>query len=384
MALPSNMLGSFFKLVSVPKYGFLTRNGNKLVPGSKFSNTDIERGLIKYINERVPEEWESPSSEDSFTFVLWNSDIGTITSESYLPCYDNDNMPFPTPMDGIFTFTIRINPIAPPIVEISSSYFILSENSSIRFDNFYFNSDNPGYSPNEIVHRITSDLKYGYIRVRGNKTDTFTQADVLSKSVSYVSGSKSGVEHIELMSCNIASMCATSTFDITVVPEFKQIGDNVIYGQTGSVFIWDFKANRPHVIWELVNGTTRGPKNAPIPDDEIIESLSTIVSETPNQQVPNNTVLPEYRNLKESVLWDGGLPPGMMCSNMGYLETAERKPLSLAGSQPWVLPNRESEYFFTMKAIDAETGLVCYRRYQLVVNTDGTNIAGLLSESKSL
>lgn len=384
MALPPNMLGSFITIKTLPRYGYLTRNGTRLVPGSKISNSDIARGIVKYTNERMPEEWEDPNQEDSFTFTLWNSDIGTITSSSYVECFPNDDMPFPTPADGIFTFVIRINRISPPVLQVDSSHFVLPENNSIRLDGFYFNATNGGFTPNEIVHRITSELKYGYFTVRGARTTSFTQADVQSKSVAYVSGNNSGVEHVEFTSCNTQSMCSTNSFDIQIVPEFKQIGDNILYGQTGSVFVWDFQANRPHVVWELVNGSNRAPRNAPPIPETLIENLSVIVSETTGQQVPNESVLPQYRNLHETILWDGGLPFGVMCSNIGYIETAERRPLSQAGSQPWVLPKHESEYFFTIKATDAETGFVCYRRYKLIVNTDGTSIDGLTSESKSL
>ena len=59
-----------------------------------------------------------------------------------------------------------------------------------------------------------------------------------------------------------------------------------------------------------------------------------------------------------------------------------REPPSISGSQPWYFTNNlDQQYDFNLTAIDPTTGKRATRKYRLVVNSTGTNINGLNSET---
>ncbi len=376
----------FFKIRKLPVLGYLTKNGVPLQVGSKFTQADIMAGKILYHNT-VPIEPGETEAEDSFEFSLWDPELGNITLSSYSLCMPPREIE--TPEDGIFVFPITIVKPTVPGSTVTGEPLTLREEGTLLIDQFVLSVTDDGYEPEQIIHTITNTLVNGYISLRGRSTTMFTQADVNQQDVVYVNTKLgNGIERLEVTTCNIKSRCVDSSLEFTITPKFRQTGDNVIYAEIGSIFNWTFSTNATEALWELKDGTVEPPLGAmPFADYIVDWSTYTETSDLPvnsPERGPGYDKLSSYRNIKEKLYWDGGLPLGTTLSSVGYFGTTERTPASQAGTQPWLLPYHPGRYPFTATAYNPKTGETSTRRYVLVLTSSGLSNDGLASESIDL
>jgi len=371
---------AYFKIHKLPALGLLMKNGIPLQVGSKFTQSDINENRITYRHTAITGQ----NALDSFDFTLWDSELGAITTSSYGPCMPPRDIE--TPADGVFRFAISILNV-PPINTVTPDTLELLETETLTLTMGIFNVVNAGFTPDQVIHTLRKPLSHGYITLRGKRSSTFTQADVNAGDVKYVNTHVgTGIERIEVTSCNLRSGCIDFDFTINILERFKITGDNVIYVKTGSRFVWEFTANRPSVLWSLSGGTEERPPYATERDLSIIGWSSYAMSS--DQPYDSEGRGPGYdklfRNVRETLYWDGGLPKGIYLSNIGYMTCSLRNPPSLAGSQHWTIPNTPGEYPFEMIAFDATTGQMDSRKYMLVATMSGFSGSGLSSESKDL
>ena len=379
-----NAAPGYCKLYQLPTLGYLSRNGKRMIVGDKFGQADIKMGVIRY-HHTVPFELGAIQAEDSFKFTLWDTNNGNITAASYSRCMPQG---IGVPEDGIYTFAISIRKATRPSGQVWPEALSLLEEGSFRLTYSYLDISEPGYELDEIIHTIAEPLTNGYISVRGNASKSFTQADLSAGDVVYHNTRLGdGTDVLKLTTCNINSRCTSFELKFAIRRKFRQTGDNIIYAEVGTAFNWTFQSNAEEAVWTLKGGVMTPPKNAAPTAGYIIEWSTysrgaTVVVDPANGHGWDK--LPEYRNLKEQFYWDGGLPLGMVLSNVGYIETADRRPSSLAGNQAWKLPLYAGSYPFELTAYDPRTGESHSRRYVLVLTDTGLSIDGLTSESRDL
>lgn len=380
----------FYKLLLLPTLGYLSRNGVRMVTGDRFSQHEINSGLIRYTHTVAFEPGET-EAEDSFKFTLWDSFNENITADSYSSCFpivSADDEPPVIPEDGVYEFLIHIRRPTNPTVEPWTELIIVREETSTPLT-YQIQASEPGYSSDDIVHTLIKPMTNGFIRVRGITSKSFTQADVDAGDVVYVNTALGdGTDTIWLKTCNLVSRCVESKFEIQIEPKFRQIGDNIIYGPTGGVLHWEFQTNALDALWELRGFSLVAPQNSKPRANYIIEwstytETNTLPVDSPERGHGFDKLI-EYRNLKEKLYWDGGLPLGVFVSSVGYLSNGDRSPVSQAGSQPWKLPSSAGSYPFTLTAYNPRTGESDIRRYMLVVTDSGLSIDGMASESRVL
>lgn len=376
----------FYKLRKLPTLGYLSNNGVPLQVGSKFTQADINLGKILF-HHTVPLELGVDETTDSFQFSMWEEDLGDITGGMYSDCMPEREID--TPVDGLFTFVITIRRAVDPIAVVWPDTIQLREEGSLILSNAYLNVTDAGYASDEIIYTTAVQPKNGYVSLRGRKSDMFTQADVNAGDVVYVNTRLGdGTELLEFTVCNIKSRCVDVSLGLTINAKFRQTGDNVIYAEIGTRFNWTFSSNVENALWELRAGTEVPPKNTPPSAGYILDwssyaETSDVPADSPDRG-PGYDKLQSYRNIKERLFWDGGLPLGMTLSSVGYIGTADRKPTSLAGSQPWRLPLKPGRYPFTVMAFNPRTSESHIRRYVLVLMDNGLSNDGLASESIDL
>ncbi len=376
----------YFKIRKLPIFGYLTKNGVPLQVGSKFTQADIMAGKILYHNT-VTIESGNDEAEDSFEFSLWDPELGDITLSSYHLCMPPREVE--TPEDGIFVFPITIVKPTVPEATVTGEPLTLREEGRLLIDKFVLSVTDAQYEPDQIIHTVTNTLENGYISLRGRSANMFTQADIDQEDVVYVNTKLgNGIERLEVTTCNIKARCVNSALEFTIAPKFRQTGDNVIYAEIGSIFNWTFSTNATEALWELKDGTEEPPLSAmPFADYIVDWSTYAVNSDLPvgsPDRGPGYDKLPSYRNIKEKLYWEGGLPLGTTLSSVGYFGTTERTPASQAGTQPWFLPYHPGRYPFTAIAYNPKTGETHTRRYVLVLTSSGLSNDGLASESVDL
>ncbi|MNR88506.1 hypothetical protein D3C72_194440 [compost metagenome] len=375
-----------YKIRKLPTLGQLSQNGTLLQVGSRFTQADINAGRILY-HSTVPLDPGVDQIEDSFEFSMWQEGLGDITGDMYSDCMPPREIP--TPANGIFVFPITIKRPVDPIAGQWPDTIVLREEGSLVITSNLLSVTDPNFAPDEIIYTLTSKLANGYLSLRGRNAVAFTQADVNAGDVVYFNTRLgNGSERLEFNACTIESRCTETSLDLVITPKFRQIGDNVIYAEVGTTFHWSFTSNVPNALWELKSGTEVPPQNTPpsagyIVDWSTYATNSDLPSDSPDRG-PGFDKLPSYRNIKERLFWDGGLPLGVTLSSVGYIATADRKPSSLAGTQPWKLPLKTGRYPFTVVAFDPMTNETHVRRYILVLTSNGLSNDGLASESIDL
>lgn len=374
---------AYFKIQRLPTKGVLSKNGSPLSVGSKFTQADIVKGVITYTHT-VPSQ--GAGAFDSFDFSLWDPELGHITAASYNSCMPERLTP--TPEDGIFRFQITITTQSPNET-VTPSGLSLWETESYKLTPYVFNVVNTGFNPDQIIHTLREPLVNGYISLRGRKTDVFTQADINSGDVVYHNNRLGNrQEVIKLTSCNYRSDCLDAEINFEIKEMFHQTGDNVIYAPAGGTFVWEFQSNRPAALWSLDLGSTEAPLNAMRKDLTIVpwSSYATSSDEPVDTEGrgPGYDKMSAFRNVKETLYWQGGLPTGVYVSSTGFITTSSRTPTSQAGSQPWKLPNKPGSYPFSLSALDPVTGQFENRKYMLIVTNSGLSDGGLASESRDL
>lgn len=376
----------FFKIRKLPTLGKLSRNGVPLQVGSKFTQADINAGRILY-HSTVPLDPGVNETEDSFEFSMWEQDLGDITGDMYSDCMPPREIA--TPENGIFVFAITIKRPVDPTAGIDPGTVILREEGTLILANNLLSVVDPSFAPDEIIYTLTNKPANGYISLRGRNAEMFTQADINAGDVVYVNTRLgNAVERLEFNACTIKSRCVETSLDLSITPKFRQIGDNVIYAEVGTNFNWTFTSNAPNALWELRAGTDIPPVNTKPAAGYIVDWSTYVVNsdlpvDSPDRG-PGYDKLSSYRNIKERLYWDGGLPLGVAFSSVGYIGTADRTPTSLAGTQPWKLPLKPGRYPFTVTAYDPRTGESFVRRYALVLTSNGLSNDGLASESIDL
>lgn len=384
--LPEKAHLVFYRLHRLPVHGILYKSGVPLVVGAKISQDDINRGRVAYQHTGSFVDGQT-EDYDSFDFSLWDPENGTITADMYTDCMPARSIE--TPSHGVFRFLIHITKPKTPDIINPVTPMKLIEFGTLTLTSQYLNASKENFTPDQIIHTIKTPPHNGFISLRGEQSLAFTQADINEGVVKYVNTRLGeGTDYIGLSSCSMDSVCSDTSLNFEIEPKFKQTGDNILYASTGSMFNWAFSTNMGDAVWELVNGSDQAPTSSmPFFGNILSWSTYSTTSDIPDgteDRGPGYVNLPEYRNVRERLYWNGGLPVGVYFSNAGILSSARRIPDSLAGSQPWRLPNTPQSFYFTLKATNPKTGQNDIRKYVLVVTNTGLSDTGLESESRNL
>jgi Cadherin-like len=364
----------YIKILSVPSYGYLTKNGSKIYAGARISNTDISLGKLKYYHTgTIPTLDETQT--DSFTFCIWDENNSIVTSDSYTLC----NLPDSFPSDGIFTFTITINRKEDLSIVGDNSTFTLYQGDSLLISQTSVNASKIGIDPSKIYFNVSSSLKLGYFKVNGKKTSKFTQADINSNSVYYINETY-GTETI-LLDITSDSVNKTSIeFSIISLETIKFSGDNVFYVKAGSSLNVSLSNNIGDGLYSLVDGTTTLPNYINEVKSDIISWSEYLITSSLDSTDPNRgpgyDKLAEYRNINYSAMVRGGLPDGLYLGSDGIIS-------AFTGLNINVL-NTLGNYDFKVKVIDPKTGNSYTKTYRIVINLTGVNSNNEYSESIDL
>lgn len=369
-----------YQLVSIPRYGVLLRAGAPLHVGERFTERDIQDGVISYRQTaNLPEG--STGVKDGFRFQLFDRGLLVTDANQYVSCMPDREVP--VPLDGVYQFDITIQ--ATPTPGGVAKGFALKQGTSRPLTDRDLDIAGVGSRRDQVVHTLERPLKSGELRLNGRVTQQFTQGDVADGRVVYHHTGALMLDEIALKSCNQFSKCVRNVLPISFTPTVAFTGDNVFYGRIGSKWQTTLTATKSPLLWDLIGGTISGPPLSP-------EAIGTVYwtyydarfqsAGDPEDRGAGYDKLPQYQNQPLKYQWNGGLPLGTYLDNMeGLVSTASRLPYDPLNDVTWVLPLVPSEFKWRVMITDPYTGENAVRDYTLRVTETGLSPTGETSET---
>ncbi|MDX2217155.1 MAG: cadherin-like domain-containing protein [Oculatellaceae cyanobacterium bins.114] len=155
-----------FTLRQVPRYGNLLIGNRALEVGQRFTQTDIDRGRLRYFNNG------RSISPDSFRFIV-SDGVNSL---------------------GVRAFGIRVNPLPPPppinrppVLNVNQGLTLNAGETGVINSSFLTATD-PESDPSQVIYRLETTTSNGTVFLNGtaiSSSQTFTQADINTGLLTY-------------------------------------------------------------------------------------------------------------------------------------------------------------------------------------------------------
>lgn len=209
-----------YQLKTLPKYGKLLKNGEAMKVDDRFTQKDINTGVIKYDVGVV----NSPLAtiKDDFNFVVLSGGAPVTQSTPKRSLC----MPVPDifiPSDGVYTFPITLLVTPPPTQKVNTG-LSLYETQTKDIGKAQLEWGNERSTPEQIVYTTTAIPlpALGVLSKNGTPVavgDKFTQAELTAGGFSFKAAENvQGTTKWQFGICNQVDKCAAGDFTITVKP----------------------------------------------------------------------------------------------------------------------------------------------------------------------
>ncbi|XP_056274598.1 extracellular matrix protein FRAS1 [Pseudoliparis swirei] len=165
-------------------------------PVKSFTQDDVNRGLLQYSHEKGEK-----GGSLSFKFNLVDPEGNKLIDQSFFISVLEDRLP--------------------PVVVVNKG-LVLDENTAKKLTTLQLSASDQDSEPGELVYRVTKEAGLGHLEHAaspGTRTSTFTQADLVSRSIQYVHTSEEE-KHADQFSFSVSDGTneVAQTFYITIRP----------------------------------------------------------------------------------------------------------------------------------------------------------------------